>query len=75
MGLGNARKGLTEGVMARIAIPEGEGEETVRMWALCPEMAQGPAAFGAAVYGSSKLPVRLREFARIRIAQINDCSV
>jgi alkylhydroperoxidase family enzyme len=32
-------------------------------------------AFGSAVYANSKLPTRLREFARIRIAQINDCPV
>lgn len=61
--------------MARIAIPRGEGEETARMWALDPELAAGPIAFSSAVYGNSKLPVRLREFARIRIAQINDCPV
>jgi alkylhydroperoxidase family enzyme len=61
--------------MARIAIPDGEGEETARMWAVRPEMARGPLAFSTAVYSNSKLPVRLREFARIRIAQINDCPV
>jgi hypothetical protein len=61
--------------MARIAIPEGDGEETARMWALRPNMARGPLEFSLAVYGNSTLPVRLREFARIRIAQINDCPV
>jgi alkylhydroperoxidase family enzyme len=61
--------------MARIAIPEGDGEETARLWWLRPEMAKGPLAFSTAVYAASSLPVRVREFARMRIAQINDCPV
>jgi alkylhydroperoxidase family enzyme len=61
--------------MARIAIPPGEGEETARLWTLRPDLAKGLTAFGSAVYANSKLPTRLREFARIRIAQINDCPV
>jgi len=61
--------------MARVAIPEGPGEETARLWALHPQMAKGPVEFATAVYGNSTLPDRVREFARIRIAQINDCPV
>ncbi len=59
--------------MARVAIPDGEGEEAVRLWSLCPEMAKGPFEFATAVYTNSKLPDRVREFARMRIAQINEC--
>lgn len=61
--------------MARIAIPEGDGEELARLWALRPDLAKGAVAFSTAVYGSSKLPTRVREFARIRIAEINECHV
>ena len=61
--------------MAQITIPDGTGEETARIWALRPEMARGPLEFSRAVYGNSQLPLRVREFARIRIAQINDCPV
>jgi alkylhydroperoxidase family enzyme len=61
--------------MARIAIPDGDGEETWRMWMLHPAMARGPAEFSRAVYGASTLSPRVREFARMRIAQINDCPV
>lgn len=61
--------------MARVAIPEGQGEETARLWSLHPEMAKGPFEFATAVYSNSKLPDRVREFARMRIAQINECPI
>ena len=42
---------------------------------LAPSHAMGAGSFAAAVYGESKLPMRLRELVRMRIAQLNDCPV
>jgi alkylhydroperoxidase family enzyme len=61
--------------MARIPIPEGEGLEVKRMWALAPYMGAGMHAMSKAVYEDSSLPVREREVARMRIAQLNECHV
>jgi alkylhydroperoxidase family enzyme len=38
-------------------------------------MATGVAAIVDAAYHQSKLPVRVREAARMRIAQLNDCPI
>jgi alkylhydroperoxidase family enzyme len=59
----------------RIAIPEGKGDPEVRMWKLRPEMGMGAGTLSHAVYEQSILPVREREVARMRIAQINDCAI
>ncbi len=61
--------------MARIDVPEGDGEEIYRFWSLHPEMGKAVFDFTSAVYGRSELPVREREVARMRIAQINDCRI
>jgi AhpD family alkylhydroperoxidase len=61
--------------MARIEIPEGKGGPEVRMWKLRPEMGIGAGTLSHAVYEQSILPVRERELARMRIAQINDCAI
>ncbi len=61
--------------MARIEIPEGKGDPEVRMWKLRPEMGIGAGTLSHAVYEQSILPVRERELARMRIAQINDCAI
>jgi alkylhydroperoxidase family enzyme len=61
--------------MARVEIPAGEGREASRIWQLAPLMGVGMAAMGKAMYEDSSLPVRLREVARMRIAQLNECSV
>ena len=61
--------------MARIDIPVGKGEEIYRFWKLHPEMGAAVSSFAGAVYGCSQFPVREREAARMRIAQINDCKV
>ena len=61
--------------MPRIEIPEGKGDPEVRMWKLRPEMGMGAGALSHAVYEQSILPVREREVARMRIAQINDCAI
>jgi hypothetical protein len=61
--------------MARIPIPEGEEMERRRMWALSPAMGMGVRAMGKAVYEDSSLDLRVREVARMRIANINACDI
>lgn len=45
------------------------------MWSLRPKMGKGVAGMVDAAYHQSELPVRVREAARMRIAQLNDCPV
>jgi alkylhydroperoxidase family enzyme len=61
--------------MARLEIPEGEALEASRLWMLAPHMGAGVGALGKAVYEASSLPIREREVARMRIAQLNQCVV
>lgn len=59
--------------MARIALPDGESEESTRMWSLRPAMGAAVAAFGDSLHAAATLPIREQEAARIRIAHINGC--
>jgi AhpD family alkylhydroperoxidase len=59
--------------MPRIALAEGDGEESTRMWSLRPAMGAAASAFGASIQSASTLPIREQEAARIRIAHINGC--
>jgi hypothetical protein len=61
--------------MARIDVPEGEGREASRIWQLAPHLGMGLHAMGEATYVQSSLPIREREVARMRIAQLNQCHV
>lgn len=61
--------------MARIEIPEGEGYEMNRMWSLAPHMGVGVHSLSKAVYEENSLPIREREAARMRIAQLNSCDI
>jgi AhpD family alkylhydroperoxidase len=61
--------------MARITIPEGEGGDAVQLWTLRPEMGNAVNRLVDAAYNKSMLPVRVREAARMRVAQLNDCPV
>ena len=61
--------------MARLDIPEGEGGDAVQIWSLRPEMGAAVNKLVDAAYNKSILPVRVREAARMRIAQLNDCTV
>src|SRR5580693_3448069 len=61
--------------MARLHIPEGEGGDAVQLWSLRPEMGAAVQRLVDAAYNKSILPVRVREAARMRIAQLNDCTV
>jgi alkylhydroperoxidase family enzyme len=61
--------------MARLDIPKGEGGDAVQLWSLRPEMGAAVNRLVDAAYNKSILPVRVREAARMRIAQLNDCTV
>ena len=61
--------------MARIQIPAGEGGDAVQMWSLQPELSRAVNRLTDAAYNKSILPVRVREAARMRIAELNDCVV
>jgi alkylhydroperoxidase family enzyme len=59
--------------MARIALPNGEGEDRQRMWRLRPELGVATDNFSAVVQDRSILSIREQEAARTRIAHINAC--
>ena len=61
--------------MARLDIPPGEGGDAVQIWSLQPELGAAATRLVNAAYNKSILPVRVREAARMRIAQLNDCTV
>jgi alkylhydroperoxidase family enzyme len=61
--------------MARIEIPGGEGIERRRLWLLNPDLGRAVSTLGDAVYTQSSLDLRVREVARMRIAQINQCHI
>jgi AhpD family alkylhydroperoxidase len=61
--------------MARITVPEGEGGELVQVWSLSPELGAAVGNLSAAVYGERLVSPRVREVARMRIAQINGCNI
>jgi AhpD family alkylhydroperoxidase len=61
--------------MAHVRIPDGEGDELQRVGLLQPQMAKALGALTEACYRNSKLPIREKEAARMRIAHINGCVV
>jgi alkylhydroperoxidase family enzyme len=61
--------------VARIDIPDGDGGDAVQLWTLRPEMGRALNRLVDAAYNKSILPVRVREAARMRIAQLNECPV
>jgi alkylhydroperoxidase family enzyme len=61
--------------VARLDIPAGEGGDAVQIWSLQPELGAAATRFVNAAYNQSILPTRVREAARMRIAQLNDCTV
>ena len=60
--------------MARIEIPDGPEPEGRRVFALRPEMVGTVTDMIDVVYHRSVLPASEREVARLRVAQLNDCS-
>jgi AhpD family alkylhydroperoxidase len=61
--------------VARLDIPRGEGGDAVQVWSLQPELGRAATRLVDAAYNKSILPVRVREAARMRVAQLNDCTV
>jgi AhpD family alkylhydroperoxidase len=61
--------------VARLEIPPGDGGDAVQIWSLQPELGGAATRLVDAAYNKSILPVRVREAARMRIAQLNDCAV
>ena len=61
--------------MARISLPDGDGLERCRMWLHNLAMGKGVGVLGEAVYVDSSLDLRVREVARMRIANINACHI
>jgi alkylhydroperoxidase family enzyme len=61
--------------MARVDLPDGDDDELLRLYGLSPAMGAAAGNFTAAVYGDTSLPTRVREAARIRIAELNQCPV
>ncbi len=61
--------------MARLDIPPGDGGDAVQIWSLQPELGNAATRLVDAAYNKSILPVGVREAARMRIAQLNDCTV
>jgi AhpD family alkylhydroperoxidase len=61
--------------VARLDIPSGEGGDAVQIWSLQPELGAAATRLVDAAYNKSILPVRVREAARMRVAQLNDCTV
>jgi AhpD family alkylhydroperoxidase len=61
--------------VARIDIPPGEGGDAVQLWSLRPDMGAAVTRLVDAAYNKSILPVRVREAARMRVAQLNECTV
>src|SRR5687767_11025361 len=60
--------------MARIDLPPGDELDVMKAFALAPALAEGASAFDQAVWNST-LDWRLHELVRMRIAQINQCTV
>ncbi len=60
--------------MPRIDVPDGPGGDAAMIWTLRPEMAGMVERMIGTVYGRSILPAAEREVARMRIAQLNECS-
>jgi AhpD family alkylhydroperoxidase len=60
--------------MARIDLPESDAPEVVRALSLRPEFAKAVGTYDGAVWNST-LDWRLHELVRMRIAQINECTV
>jgi AhpD family alkylhydroperoxidase len=60
--------------MARIDLPDGDQLDVVKALSLRPKLAGAVGAMNAAVFAST-LDWRLHELVRMRIAQINGCTV
>ncbi len=60
--------------VARIEVPAGPGGDAAMVWSLRPDMAGMVDRMITTAYRRSMLPASEREVARMRIAQLNDCT-
>jgi AhpD family alkylhydroperoxidase len=60
--------------MARIPLPEGDDLDVMKAFGLRPDLAAGAMAYDSAVWKST-LDWRLHELVRMRVAQVNECTV
>ena len=60
--------------MARIDVPDGPGGEAAMIWTLRPELGGMVDRMIHGAYEQSVIPPEERELARMRIAELNDCS-
>ena len=60
--------------MARLNVPDGPGGEAAMIWTLRPQLGDMVERMIRGAYQQSVLPPEERELARMRIAQINDCT-
>lgn len=60
--------------MARIDVPDGPGGDAAMIWTLRPELGGMVDRMVKGAYEQSMLPAAERELARMRIAELNDCS-
>jgi AhpD family alkylhydroperoxidase len=61
--------------MARITLPEGTDDESIRLLGLQPAMGNAMAVIADAIYAKSSLDSRVREAVRMRVAEINQCQL
>jgi len=61
--------------MARVDIPDGDGDELTRLFSVNPAMGKVAGTFSMKAYAESTIPVRVRELIRMRIALINHCPI
>jgi AhpD family alkylhydroperoxidase len=61
--------------MPRIDVPDGPGGPPRQVWNLRSELIPTVTAMIEGPYKHSRLPVREREAARVRIAELNDCKI
>jgi AhpD family alkylhydroperoxidase len=59
----------------RLDVPDGPGGPPVQLWNLRPELLATVTAMIDGPYKRSQLPAREREAARLRLAQLNDCTL
>lgn len=59
----------------RVDVPDGPGGPPVQIWNLRPELLPTVTAMIDGPYRASRLPAREREAARLRLAQLNDCTI
>lgn len=61
--------------MARLTIPEGDGDDYLRLGRLSPAVSKAAGLFSRTVNAEADIPVRQRELMRMRVARVNQCDI